>query len=88
MTGTRHLVDPELLDLLELWPAVTLDESLLPMMRAPGRIPLGEVENPERVDKRELAAPGRDGAPDVPMLLYRPAGSAGTVLPCIYHIHG
>ncbi|NYT41804.1 alpha/beta hydrolase [Sphingomonas sp. R-74633] len=88
MTGTRHLVDPELFDLLDLWPAVTLEESLLPLVRAPGRIPFGEVENPERVDKQELAAPGHDGAPDVPMLLYRPAGSTGEILPCLYHIHG
>jgi acetyl esterase/lipase len=88
MTGTRHLVDPELFDLLELWPQVTLDETLLPLVRAPGRIPLGEVENPERVDKQELTVPGQNGAPDVPMLLYRPAGSAGQALPCLYHIHG
>ncbi|MEP9360228.1 alpha/beta hydrolase [Sphingomonas sp. KR3-1] len=88
MTGTRHLVDPELFDLLDLWPAVTLDASLLPLIRAPGRLPLGEIVNPERVEKREATAPGRDGAPDVPLLLYRPAGRAGEVLPCIYHIHG
>jgi triacylglycerol lipase len=88
MTGARDLVDPELFDLLDLWPAVTLTEELLPLVRAPGRLPLGEVVNPERVEKSEATAPGRDGAPDVPLVLYRPAGRAGEVLPCIYHIHG
>jgi triacylglycerol lipase len=88
MTGTRHLVDPELLDLLDQWPQVTLTDELLPLVRAPGRLPLGEIVNPERVEKREVLVPGRDGAPDVPLTIYRPADRAGEVLPCLYHIHG
>lgn len=85
---TRDLVDPELLGLLEQWPTFTVEAALLPALREPGRIPLGEVVNPERTEKREARAPGRDGAPAVPLIVYRPAGRAGEALPCIYHIHG
>ncbi len=89
MTGTRRLVDPELLDLLELWPAVTLDESLLPMMRAPGRIPLGEVENPERVDKRELAAHSVATAlPTCRCCSIGPRGARARCCPASIRIHG
>ncbi|PXA86881.1 arylesterase [Nostoc sp. 3335mG] len=85
---SRHLVDPELLGLLEMWPQVTLDESVLPLLRDATRLPVGEIVNPERVTKQVLAAPGRDGAPDVPLLHYRPAEHEGAALPCLYHIHG
>lgn len=85
---SRHLVDPQLFGLLERWPQVTLDESLLPLLRDATRLPVGEIANPERVTKQNLTAPGRDGAPDVPLILYRPAGREGEALPCLYHIHG
>jgi acetyl esterase/lipase len=86
--SSRQLVDPELLTLIETWPTFTLDVAALPILRDLSLTPLGEIANPERVEKRAVAAPGRDGAPEVPMLLYRPAGSEKIVLPCLYHIHG
>jgi acetyl esterase/lipase len=85
---SRHLVDPELLGLLEIWPQITLDESVLPLMRDATRLPVGEIAHPERVIKHALTAPGRDGAPDVSLIHYRPAGRDGVALPCLYHIHG
>jgi acetyl esterase/lipase len=85
---SRHLVDPELLGLLEQWPQVTLDESLLPLLRDATRLPVGEIVHPERVTRQALSAPGRDGAPAVPLIHYRPAGRDGAMLPCLYHIHG
>ena len=85
---SRSLVDPELLGLLELWPQVTLDESVLPLLRDATRLPVGEIVHPERVTRQRLTAPGRDGAPDVPLIHYRPAGHEGVALPCLYHIHG
>jgi acetyl esterase/lipase len=84
----RHLVDPELLGLLDRWPQVTLDESLVPLVRDATRLPVGEIANPDRIVRQDLVAPGSDGAPDVPLILYRPVGREGEVLPCIYHIHG
>ncbi|MDF7776115.1 alpha/beta hydrolase [Sphingomonas sp. AOB5] len=88
MSDPRDQVDPELLPLLDLWPQLTLDETTLPLLRQPGRLPLGEIVNPERVERGEAVVPGRDGAPDVALVHYRPAGRAGELLPCIYHIHG
>lgn len=88
MSDPHALVDPELRDLLEQWPTLTLSDALLPLVRTPGRLPLGEIANRERVDVYDAKAPGRDGAPDLPLLIYRPVGSAGVLLPCIYHIHG
>lgn len=85
--SNRHLVDPELLGLLEMWPTVTLDETLLATMRGGARMPLPPIENPDRVIMATATAPGRDGAPDVPLIHYRPANATG-ILPCIYHIHG
>lgn len=41
-----------------------------------GRLPLGDIINPERVEKTEFLAPSLDGAPDVPLIVYRPAGNA------------
>ncbi|GHJ34985.1 alpha/beta hydrolase [Streptomyces sp. TS71-3] len=35
-----------------------------------------------------LTAPGSDGAPDVPLRVYRPAGSRGEPLPALYAPHG
>jgi len=86
--NSRTLVDPELLALLDLWPAVTLDASLLPLVRAPGRIPLPAITNPDRVIKTEAQCPGCDGAPDVPLLLYRPVAGGDEPRPCVYHMHG
>ena len=86
--NSRDLVDPELLPLLDLWPAVTLDAATLVFLRTPGRIPLPPIANPERVIKTAAQCPGRDGAPDVPLVLYRPAGSDHDTLPCLYHMHG
>lgn len=86
--STRHLVDPELLPLLDAWPMVALDESTLPLIRAPGRLPMGAIEHPERVERCALVAPGQGGAPPVPLIAYRPAGHAQVALPCLYHIHG
>jgi acetyl esterase/lipase len=86
--NSRHLIDPDLLGLLEKWPQVTLDESLLPLLRDATRLPVGEIAHPERTIKATMTAPGRDGAPDVPLTSYRPANRQGASLPCLYHMHG
>jgi acetyl esterase/lipase len=82
---TRHLVDPELAPLLDAWPAFALSEETLPAIRARAlpRPPAPPVD--VRFDK--VAAPGRDGAPDVPLWVYRANGADGA-LPCILHLHG
>lgn len=82
---TRHLVDPELLPLLDLVPPFELTTDTLPLLRARAfpRAP----QSPVDVRSDEAAAPGRDGAPPVPLLIHR-ANSAAGPLPCILHLHG
>jgi len=82
---TRPLVDPELMPLLDAWPDFTLSAETLPVMRSRTlpRPPAPPVD--VRFDL--IDAPGRDGAPAVPLYVYRANGVAGA-LPCILHIHG
>ena len=87
MSRSRHLVDPELLPLLDSIPPRNVSAENLAQMRA------SAIKFP--VDPADLAAtdmvarhvPGPKGAPEVPVLIYRPKGVTGA-LPCIFHIHG
>ena len=83
----RRLVDPELLPLLDLIPAVELTEETLPVLRK-ARFPLPETPGAaETVSLEARSLPGPYGAPDVQVLVYRPRQASG-LLPCILHIHG
>lgn len=83
--STLHLVDPELLPLLELLPtrdlrAETLQETrLLIAARLRGE--------PGAVPSEILAVPGPVGAPAVSIRLFRPDAATANV-PAILHIHG
>lgn len=87
-SGTRRLVDPQLLPLLDAWPNVSLSVEVLADIRAVERLPMPELtEAAAAVEMVRRAAPGPAGAPDVNVLIYRPPGAQGP-LPCIFHIHG
>lgn len=87
-SGTRRLVDPQLLPLLDAWPTVTLTREVLSAIRATDRLPMPELsEAAAAVDLTRHSVAGPDGAPDVGVLVYRP-GEASAPLPCIFHIHG
>lgn len=86
-SASRHLVDPQLLPLLDTLPDIELTEAILPLVRA---VPSRFAVDPKDRDRTEMtvkAIPGPAGAPDVPVTIYRPKGAART-LPCILHIHG
>ena len=87
MAGSRHLVDPQLLPLLETLPPFELTEAVLPMMRGrPARV----SPRPEDVARTELTRrriPGPKDEPEVEVLVYRPKAATG-LLPAILHIHG
>ena len=83
--STRHLVDPEVAPLLDLWPTTTLTDAILPLARS-RMIPLPPFET-TGVTLERRTVPGPAGAPDIGLHLYRPEGGAGP-LPAIYHIHG
>jgi len=85
--SSRHLVDPQLLPLLDSFPAFEWSAELLPMLRArPTRFPVNP-DDVARTDMTTVQAPGPAGAPEVGVVVYRPKGSQGP-LPCIFHIHG
>lgn len=85
--SSRHLVDQELLTLLESLPAVDLTDDLLPLMRStPSRFRVDPTDR-ARTDLTFRHAPGPAGAPDVRVAVYRPRDVEGD-LPCIFHIHG
>jgi len=87
-SGTRRLVDPQLLPLLDAWPQVTLTREVLPAIRAIDRLPMPELtEAAAAVGLTRRSVPGPRGAPDVDVLVFRPRDAA-VVLPCIFHIHG
>lgn len=89
--STQHLVDPELLDLLEAFPTVRLTLEELPALRAAEReLPLGEPPASaivEAIDLRRHTIPGPAGAPELEIAVYAPR-AAGEPRPCIFHIHG
>ena len=80
-----HLVDPELRPTLEAFPPFVLSNEALASLRESMAqaipVPEGALQPEERF------VPGPTGAPDVRVLIWRPAGAAGA-LPAIFHIHG
>jgi acetyl esterase/lipase len=85
--SSKHLVDPDLAALAD-WPLVSFDRANILTVRsqraamAPPRPP----PSPE-VEIYEARAPGRDGAPDVRLVVTAPK-AAGKGRPGILHVHG
>ena len=86
--STKHLLDPELLPLLDLFPDdFTFTRDMLPRYRAnrAKHIVIGDAEKAE-VTRETVMVPGFNG-PDVACLLYRPEQSKSNH-PAYMHIHG
>ncbi|HWX80851.1 MAG TPA: alpha/beta hydrolase [Steroidobacteraceae bacterium] len=83
---TQHLVDPQLLPLLELFPTMQFSVELLPEIRARA-FPAPADPRAAAVAMETQMVSGPAGAPDVPIFIYRPREKSGP-LPCIFHIHG
>jgi acetyl esterase/lipase len=83
---TQHLVDPQLLPLLEVFPTMQFSVELLPEIRARA-FPAPEDPRAADVVMETRMVTGPKGAPDVPVFIYRPRDRSGA-LPCILHIHG
>jgi acetyl esterase/lipase len=89
--STKHLVDPQLVALLEEFPPLQLSREILPALRA-GAAELfqrGRALAPpdSTVTVTEERVPGPAGAPAVRVVIYRPS-TAGSLLPALLHIHG
>ena len=83
MSKTRHLVDPELLPLLDAFPTVTITKENLAELRS-RELPLPPLEDCG-VEWEERSLDGPDTL--VTVRIYRPRG-ATEPLGCIFHIHG
>lgn len=85
----RHLVDPELLQGLEVLPELHLTHETLPTTRELIRQFAPPKETYERADVtvEAVRTPGPAGAPEVPVILYRPT-AAERPMPAILFIHG
>jgi acetyl esterase/lipase len=85
---SRHLVDPEITPLIEQLPGFDFEAAGLDQVRAmmAAMAPPRAEPGPE-LKVFEASAPGRDGAPDVRLIITAPA-VAGQGRPGILHIHG
>jgi acetyl esterase len=83
---TRHLVDPEVLPVLETIPKMEPTAENIAMIRAAG-FGNGAEMPPPAIEPETHVAKGRDGAPDVRLLVFNPT-SEHRKRAAIYHIHG
>lgn len=86
---SRHLVDPELAAMLDVFPGIVLSNDTIVAMREQMRGMAQPRENYARpnVTIEERTVPGPDGAPDVGVNIYRPTDAKGK-LPVLLHAHG
>ena len=84
--SARDLVDPELLPVLEAFPAMNLSEATVPQLRALIAGMGAAAPLPPGATVSEVAIPA-DGAPDVRALLIVPDTLAAPA-PAILHMHG
>lgn len=88
---TKHLVDPEIIAMLDVFPSFQFTAEDLPRIRAElatmaTEVASGLPEFPE-IEVTERRVPGPEGAPDVRVLVYRPK-NAPRPLPVLLWIHG
>ena len=85
---SRHLVDPELLGLLNSFGTAVLTPETLPAVREAARRPPPSFQPGDTaVDTQVRTATGPADAPDVTVMMHRPRGLRGP-LPCVLHMHG
>ncbi|MET0365527.1 MAG: alpha/beta hydrolase [Sphingobium sp.] len=92
--GTRHLVAPELLGGIDMFPVMEVNDDLIRQIRlAPQNLtrivsdaPLPPELAAVRCTERHI--PGPDGAPDVRIVHYEPAVTPSGKSPAILDIHG
>lgn len=89
--NTRHMVDPELAPMLDLFPSIQLTAEMLPQMRAilaeQQTQQQAQVPAPPDIDVTEYSVPGPQGAPEVPVIVSIPK-QAKRPMPALLWIHG
>jgi len=81
--GTRHLVDPQVLPILDIFPPMELTAQTLTTIRATPPLPGAPPEIPPEL----ISVPGASGAPEVGLRVFVPRAQARRRA-AIYHIHG
>src|SRR5580692_2153250 len=85
---SKHLLDAEIAPLIEQLPPIKLErESLVQARAMMAEMMPPPPPPPPDIEVREVSTPGRDGAPDVRLIVTAPKG-AGQDRPGILHIHG
>lgn len=86
--SSRHLVDPDLIGLLELWPETEFTLQTLAQIRS-SSLPIPIDPTAETlVAMATRSVPGPPDAPPVEVAIYTPRKRSSDVLPCIFHMHG
>ena len=88
LSSTRHLVDPELLGVIDARGSFALTAEMLPLARKGFGLPY--AASPEAIAGTDMTvhiAAGRKGDPDVQVRFYRPKDNTAD-LACILHMHG
>jgi acetyl esterase/lipase len=87
--STRHLIDPELLQALDAFPAIQFSAESLPMIRTAFAAMFGAQALPDDPDiaaeRIEIDRPGGD---PLPLYVYRPRRSTTGRRPAVLHVHG
>lgn len=85
---TRHLVDPELLPLVDSFPPMVLSDESLPMIRAAMPAMLATRSLPDLpVRIQDIHIPSGEGDRTIRCMMIQPATSVGNA-PAILHFHG
>ena len=86
---SRHLIDPELLSVLDMLPALDLSHTALPQIRAGLNASLAnrELAIPEGVTLEERSTRAAEGH-EIALIVSRPAQLATAPRPAVLHIHG
>src|SRR5205085_811724 len=84
---TKHLVDPELVAILDQIPASELTTETLSQIRAMSSQSFVDFLQPSNLSISERFIPGPEGAPKVRVLIYQPTSVRGP-LPAVLWIHG
>ena len=87
----RSMVAPELLSGLDMLPSFEWTSEVLAQVRAIDfrELPAPELSAPQAsVHREERFIPAAGGAPDIRVLIYRPADSPRAPQPAFFHVHG
>jgi acetyl esterase/lipase len=86
---SRHLVEPEALEVIEQFTRPSFSRERLAELRALVKQRFLELRTPSPpgVTARRATAPGSQGAPDIPLIVYTPDSSAPPRA-ALLHIHG